>query len=375
VISAPRPVLLALAIGVALLGVVAALYLPRLAGEEPAAATSSQAPASEPAPTAAAAAAAALPTARAGTPAADVPAAPPAVAAPSTPTAAPTAVTGPAGAADDDEQAAAIGETASAERIVRPPAPRLPVASRWALPPIMTLTVPASDATAGRRALRSPNVALAPAIARRVAKGGDASGLAPLVALPRDGLGPLLVLGLQGRTVLAQATSLDATRKTLEALLELPPAARPQILLEAAPQDVADATGPPPPRAGELATLVPIYQAAGSEYGIDWRILAAINLVETGLGTNTHVSYAGAVGWMQFMPATWRAYGRDASGDGIADPYDPYDAIYSAANYLEAAGARTDIAKAIWAYNHADWYVRMVLEAARNLPEPFRSAG
>ena len=75
------------------------------------------------------------------------------------------------------------------------------------------------------------------------------------------------------------------------------------------------------------------------------------------------------------MPATWRAYGRDASGDGIADPYDPYDAIYSAANYLEAAGARTNIAKAIWAYNHADWYVRMVLEAARNLPEPFRSAG
>ncbi len=239
----------------------------------------------------------------------------------------------------------------------------------------MTLTVAARDAAAGRRALRSPNVALAPAIARRVAKGGDASALAPLVALPRSPLGPLLVLGLQGRTVRAQATSLDATRQTLEALLELPAAARPTILLEAAPQDVADATGPPPPRAGELATLVPIYQAAGSEYGIDWRVLAAINLVETGLGTNTHVSTAGAVGWMQFMPATWRTYGRDASGDGIADPYDPYDAIYSAANYLEAAGARTNVAKAIWAYNHADWYVRMVLEAARNLPEPFRSAG
>ena len=175
-----------------------------------------------------------------------------------------------------------------------------------------------------------------------MAKGGDASALAPLVALPRSPLGPVLVLGLEGRTVRVQATSLDATRRTLEALLELPEATRPQILLEAAPQDVADASGPPPPRAGELATLVPIYQAAGSEYGIDWRVLAAINLVETGLGTNVNVSSAGAVGWMQFMPAHVallrpRRLGRRhrRSDTTRTTP------STRAASYLEAAGART----------------------------------
>ena len=129
--------------------------------------------------------------------------------------------------------------------------------------------------------------------------------------------------------------------------------------------------GPPPPRAGELASLVPVYQAAGLRWDVDWRVLAAINLVETDLGRNTRVSSAGALGWMQFMPATWRAYGTDASGDGIADPHDPVDAIHSAARYLAAAGFRDDPRGAIWAYNHADWYVRQVVELSLSLPAPF----
>ena len=112
------------------------------------------------------------------------------------------------------------------------------------------------------------------------------------------------------------------------------------MLLEPAPGDLADATGPPPPRAGELASLKPVYMQAGMRHGVNWKVLAAINVVETGLGTNISVSSAGAVGWMQFMPGTWRSYGVDASGDGIADPNDPYDAIESAAIYLEASGAR-----------------------------------
>ena len=102
-------------------------------------------------------------------------------------------------------------------------------------------------------------------------------------------------------------------------------------------------------------------------HGIAWQVLAAINTVETGLGTNVTVSSAGAVGWMQFMPGTWRTYGVDASGDGIADPNDPYDAIESAAIYLEAAGARRDIRRAVFAYNHAWWYVDEVLRIAARM--------
>ncbi|HEV2874610.1 MAG TPA: lytic transglycosylase domain-containing protein, partial [Thermoleophilaceae bacterium] len=75
--------------------------------------------------------------------------------------------------------------------------------------------------------------------------------------------------------------------------------------------------------------LLPIYQAAGIEYGIRWEILAAINEIETDYGRNLNVSSAGAVGWMQFMPSTWAAYGTDANKDGRKDPYNPVDAIFA----------------------------------------------
>jgi soluble lytic murein transglycosylase-like protein len=111
--------------------------------------------------------------------------------------------------------------------------------------------------------------------------------------------------------------------------------------------------------------LLSIYQAAGMQYGVRWEILAAINEIETDYGRNLNVSYAGAVGWMQFMPATWKMYGVDANKDGEKDPYNPVDAIFAAARYLRAAGADTDLRRAIFAYNHADWYVDSVLLRAR----------
>ena len=111
--------------------------------------------------------------------------------------------------------------------------------------------------------------------------------------------------------------------------------------------------------------LLPIYQAAGIEYGVRWEVLAAINEIETDYGRNLNVSSAGALGWMQFMPSTWKQYGVDANHDGKKDPYNPVDAIFAAARYLKAAGADNDIRKAIFAYNHADWYVDSVLMRAR----------
>jgi hypothetical protein len=111
--------------------------------------------------------------------------------------------------------------------------------------------------------------------------------------------------------------------------------------------------------------LLPIYQACGTQYDIPWQVLAGINKIETAFGTNLNVSSAGAVGWMQFLPSTWKAYGVDANGDRRKDPYNPVDAICAAARYLRAAGGSQDLRRAIFAYNHADWYVDDVLLFAR----------
>jgi soluble lytic murein transglycosylase-like protein len=107
--------------------------------------------------------------------------------------------------------------------------------------------------------------------------------------------------------------------------------------------------------------LLPIYKAAGVQYGVPWQILAAINEIETNYGTDLAVSSAGAVGWMQFMPSTWLQYGVDALNAGYADPYSPVDAIFAAARYLRAAGAATNLRGAILAYNHSEEYVDSVL--------------
>jgi len=114
----------------------------------------------------------------------------------------------------------------------------------------------------------------------------------------------------------------------------------------------------PPP------SLIPIYQAAGTRYDVPWTVLAAINYIETDYGGDLIVSSAGAIGWMQFIPATWAQYGISADGKGTPNPYDPADAIFSAARYLRANGASQDIQAAVFAYNHADWYVQEVLWTA-----------
>ena len=73
----------------------------------------------------------------------------------------------------------------------------------------------------------------------------------------------------------------------------------------------------------------------------------------------------GAIGWMQFMPSTWERWGVDADGDGIANPWSPDDAIAAAARYLAASGGQSDISRAVFSYNHAQWYVDEVLQLAQ----------
>jgi hypothetical protein len=113
--------------------------------------------------------------------------------------------------------------------------------------------------------------------------------------------------------------------------------------------------------------LLPIYQAAGTAYGVPWQVLAAINEVETDYGRDLSVSSAGAEGWMQFLPAEWEQYGVDANGDGFKDPYNPADAIFAAARYLRAAGGGQSIKAAVFSYNHSAAYVDSVMLRAQLL--------
>jgi membrane-bound lytic murein transglycosylase B len=107
--------------------------------------------------------------------------------------------------------------------------------------------------------------------------------------------------------------------------------------------------------------LIPIYKAAGREYHIPWQVLAAINGIETNYGRNLSVSPAGAIGWMQFMPATWSKYAVPVAGQAKPSPYDPRAAIFAAAHLLAANGGAAHLRQAIYAYNHASWYVDAVL--------------
>jgi murein DD-endopeptidase MepM/ murein hydrolase activator NlpD len=114
---------------------------------------------------------------------------------------------------------------------------------------------------------------------------------------------------------------------------------------------------------GELppSNLIPIYKAAGRRYHVPWQVLAAINGIETNYGRNLNTSSAGAVGWMQFMPATWTEYAVPVAGQAVPNPYDPRAAIFAAAHLLAANGGTQHLRNAIFAYNHASWYVDAVL--------------
>jgi len=148
------------------------------------------------------------------------------------------------------------------------------------------------------------------------------------------------------------------------------------------------------------AKYMEYYRNAEKKYGVDWYVLAALHFVETSFSDSqdpSNVSTVGAIGPFQFMPLTWLGwsasndyggtslgnasipvsvisspssikkyggYGVDGDGDGKADPWSVADASMSAANYLVASGYHSDKRKALYSYNHAQWYVDKVLSYA-----------
>jgi hypothetical protein len=102
-------------------------------------------------------------------------------------------------------------------------------------------------------------------------------------------------------------------------------------------------------------TLLGYYKAAQARFGVPWQTLAAVNFIESRFGRVISNSYAGAQGPMQFIPATWAAYGL---GGNVRVPR---DAIMGAANYLHASGSPGDDTGALFHYNPARAYVRAIM--------------
>lgn len=142
-----------------------------------------------------------------------------------------------------------------------------------------------------------------------------------------------------------------------------------------------------------------LYEQAAARYGIDWAVLAGIGKIECDHGRSQAagcnppgtVNAKGATGPMQFIGSTWRAgtapmtvpaigqpttstsdgYATDGDGDGLADVWDPADAIAGAARLLHANGAATDYRRALHAYNPDDAYVEAVLAQANEYRAAF----
>ena len=163
-----------------------------------------------------------------------------------------------------------------------------------------------------------------------------------------------------------------------------------------AAQQTATGTAIYPPSPGAVADIpgdrLAVYQQAAARYGLDWAILAAIGKIECdhgrlqlpGCNPPGTTNSAGATGPMQFLAPTWRAgtrlgtvpppgppttndtagYATDGDQDGIADVWNPADAVAGAARYLKASGGPADYPKAVYAYNHSPAYVAEVLRTA-----------
>jgi soluble lytic murein transglycosylase-like protein len=105
------------------------------------------------------------------------------------------------------------------------------------------------------------------------------------------------------------------------------------------------------------AELRAAYREAQRRSGVPWQVLAAVNFVESDFGRVSNESVSGAQGPMQFMPSTWRAYGR-------GDVHDPRAAILAAGRFLRAAGAARDLRAALHRYNPSSAYVDAILRYA-----------
>jgi hypothetical protein len=179
---------------------------------------------------------------------------------------------------------------------------------------------------------------------------GKALGLAPGVAVLLHGKSDISEKGV--RKLLGKGAQVVTLGARAQQKQQQKPTAKPQ-------QQV---------NVGRPKSYLDLYKASATHCpGLSWTVLAAIGQVESGHGRNNGPSSAGALGPMQFMPATWKHYGVDGDGDGKADIWSPYDAVPAAAKYLCANGGGQGgekLRKSIWFYNHSWDYVNKVMSIA-----------
>jgi hypothetical protein len=205
--------------------------------------------------------------------------------------------------------------------------------------------------------LTSADAALRPALGRWHASDPSLASAPPAGVLRPAALERQLVHQLAETPALVRPT-LAALPPSLEA------AVRPQLR---AAQALRRLAGPPSGKSVTLhldpappaGQLLADYHLAQSRFGVRWQTLAAVNLVESAFGRVGNTSSAGAQGPMQFLPATWKAYGLGG------DIHSPRDAVLGAGNYLHQSGAPADERRALFAYNHSGLYVRAVQDYAR----------
>jgi membrane-bound lytic murein transglycosylase B len=249
---------------------------------------------------------------------------------------------------------AASGSGGSSPSIapVEPRAPALPAVDQ----PISRRPGPLA------RSLTATTVSLREAIDRWRAEGDPSRGGPPrdvtLLALHQQRIYLLLTARpkLADRTLTRLSGTVRAeARDTLGARRALSRLAGP-------PRRRRFRTGPALP----ADVLLRLYRKAQRRHRVAWQVLAAVNFVETGFNRLRNNSTAGAQGPMQFIPSTWRAYGR-------GNVRDPHDAILGAANYLRASGAPRSYRRALFAYNPSSLYVDAVLRYARRIRRDARS--
>jgi soluble lytic murein transglycosylase-like protein len=204
--------------------------------------------------------------------------------------------------------------------------------------------------------LRETRHSLHLAIDRWLAEGG------PRERAPREvklyALDHQRIYGLMTRRVRLARAVLDRVRGSV--------AAEARDVLEAR-RELSSLATPVPARrirtgkARPAGVLLRFYRKAERRFEVPWKLLAAVNFVESAFGKVRNKSTAGAQGPMQFIPSTWEAYGMGG------DVHDPHDAIMGAANYLHASGAPQNIRGALFAYNPSRAYVDAVLSYTRQI--------
>jgi membrane-bound lytic murein transglycosylase B len=183
-------------------------------------------------------------------------------------------------------------------------------------------------------------------------------------------LGLVKALGLRGTVFLACLLVLLVTAYGVAqdlGLLEAP--------AHAAPAPKKPTAGQPRPSAAAVADIpagyLRLYRQAGARYRVPWSVLAAIGKVESDHGrvrlpgVRSGSNWAGACGPMQIGCVSGSRAGNAWARYGHGRPHDPAQAIPAAARYLVDHGARHNLDRALFAYNHSWPYVARVKQLAR----------